>query len=165
MNIHAVLHPLWKLSHLIIEWRNYLSLWSTSAGSYLTIFPKANRGDPDQAALTRAAWSGSTLFAIFGPLYIFKHKWVKRSNFKLSYFFKFKCTSNFFMLATVWTMGAAWSRSILQTSMGYRVKHHSNSFLENISLGVDSSPFKVWPTIQQSPYSGSLCVTSQKISD
>ena len=34
---------------------------STSVGSYLIIFPKANRVDPDQAALTRAALSGPAL--------------------------------------------------------------------------------------------------------
>ena len=33
---------------------------STSVGSYLIIFPYANRVDPDQAALTRAALSGSS---------------------------------------------------------------------------------------------------------
>ena len=37
-----------------IEQRNYFVM-STSVGSYLIIFPKANRVDPDQAALTRAA--------------------------------------------------------------------------------------------------------------
>ena len=36
---------------------------STSVGSYLIIFTWANRVDPDQAALTRAAWSESALFA------------------------------------------------------------------------------------------------------
>ena len=36
---------------------------STSVGSYLNIFPYANRVDPIQAALTIAAYSGSALFA------------------------------------------------------------------------------------------------------
>ena len=36
---------------------------STIVGSYLIIFPLANRVDPDQSALIRAARSGSGLFA------------------------------------------------------------------------------------------------------
>ena len=35
----------------------------TSVGSYLIIFPLANRVDPDRAALKRAVRSGSALFA------------------------------------------------------------------------------------------------------
>ena len=36
--------------------------WLPSVGSSLIIFPEAKRVDPDQAALRRAAWSGSALF-------------------------------------------------------------------------------------------------------
>ena len=36
---------------------------STSVGSYLIKFPYGNRENPDQAALTRAALSGSARFA------------------------------------------------------------------------------------------------------
>ena len=32
--------------------------------------PFANRADPDQAALVRAAWSGSTLFAYGNMIYL-----------------------------------------------------------------------------------------------
>ena len=48
---------------LYIKQMNYRS---TKVGSYLIIFPKANRVYSDQTALTiaaRAAWSGSALFA------------------------------------------------------------------------------------------------------
>ena len=34
----------------------------------------ANRADPDQAALVRAAWSGSTLFAYGNMIYLILHK-------------------------------------------------------------------------------------------
>ena len=46
----------------------------------LTLYPKGtsfnafvNRADPDQAALERAAWSGSTLFAYGNMLYLILH--------------------------------------------------------------------------------------------
>ena len=35
----------------------------------------ANRTNPDQAALIRAAWSGSTLFANGNMIYLILHKW------------------------------------------------------------------------------------------
>ena len=56
MNIHAKLHPL-------LHRTKKLLVRSISVGSYLIIYPYANRVDPDQAALTRAAWSWSALFA------------------------------------------------------------------------------------------------------
>ena len=46
-----------------MHWTKKLLAGSTSVGSYLMLFPWANRVDPDQAALRRAAWSGSALFA------------------------------------------------------------------------------------------------------
>ena len=51
-----------KLSCLLHRTKKLL-VRSTSVGSFLIVFPKANRVDRDQAALTRAACSGSALFA------------------------------------------------------------------------------------------------------
>ena len=48
-------------SCLYIYRTKILLVRSTSVGSYNIIFPEANRVDPDQTALTRAAWSGSAL--------------------------------------------------------------------------------------------------------
>ena len=48
---------------MFVHRTNKLVVWSTNVGSYLIIFPSANRVDPDQAALTRAARSGSARFA------------------------------------------------------------------------------------------------------
>ena len=36
----------------------------------------ANRADPNQAALVRAAWSGSALFAYGNMIYLIQHKWI-----------------------------------------------------------------------------------------
>ena len=36
----------------------------------------ANRADPNQAALQRAAWSGSTLYAYGNMIYLILHKWT-----------------------------------------------------------------------------------------
>ena len=51
-----------KLSRLYIQQRNYILVRPTSVGSYLIIFPKANRIEPDHAALSRAALSASAVF-------------------------------------------------------------------------------------------------------
>ena len=48
---------------MLVHRTKKLLVRSTSVGSYLIRFPKASRVDPDQAALTRAACSGSDLFA------------------------------------------------------------------------------------------------------
>ena len=58
MNIHAnapstLNNYMNKFSRLYLEKRLYLS--GTFVLSYLIVFPYANRVDPDQAALTRAA--------------------------------------------------------------------------------------------------------------
>ena len=38
----------------------------------------ANRADPDQAALVRAAWSAYTLFAYGKMIYLILHKWIRQ---------------------------------------------------------------------------------------
>ena len=73
--------------NLVLSWVEYVKSFITSEPWFQAVALTdyllkkhfnafANRADPDQAALVRAAWSGSTLFAHGNMIYLLLHKWT-----------------------------------------------------------------------------------------